>query len=284
MRGLFVLLQYLLPHHLLSRALGFFGRSRWLKAPLIAGFRRLYGVDLTEAISEQASAYESFNAFFTRRLKPEARPLPSEDRIAIVPADGVVSQLGRIDKDRLLQAKGKWFSTLDLLGGDETLAARYRDGSFATVYLSPSDYHRVHMPISGELLRTVYVPGRLFSVNPTTTAAVSGLFARNERLICEFETDSGPMVVVLVGAMIVASIEVAWAGQVTPRRGNRPETRRFDQAPAAVKLATGEELGLFKLGSTVITLFSAGAISLDKALVAGARVRMGQILGELEPR
>ena len=215
---LFIISQYLLPHHLLSRLAGCVAecRARWFKNAFTAWFAKRYQVNMSEALVEDLTAYEHFNAFFTRALKPGARPLDETPGAILCPADGAVSQLGPIEHGRIFQAKGHSFSALELLGGDPALAAPFMGGEFATIYLSPKDYHRVHMPLAGTLREMVYVPGRLFSVNQTTAENVPELFARNERVVCLFDTERGPMAVVLVGAMIVASIETVWAGLVTP--------------------------------------------------------------------
>jgi phosphatidylserine decarboxylase len=271
---LFALIQYPLPHHLLSRLVGYFADCRfpWLKNLLITAFIRVFKVDMREAADTDPTAYATFNDFFTRLLNEDARPLGEG---LLCPADGTLSQFGAIEADRLLQAKGRRFSMADLLGGDETQARRYRGGSYANVYLSPSDYHRVHMPLAGTLTEMVYVPGRLFSVNAATSNHVPNLFARNERLVCHFDTREGPMVVVLVGAMIVAAIETVWAGQITPLSG-QVQRIRFDEP---IHLERGEEMGRFKLGSTVVMAF-AGKVDFSDAIEPGAKVRMGQTLGK----
>src|SRR5690554_5776765 len=227
---------------------------------------------MNEACEPDPTAYATFNDFFTRQLKPDARPLGEG---VLCPADGKLSQFGPIEADRLLQAKGHRFSVVDLLGGDVEAARRYSGGSYANVYLSPRDYHRVHMPLAGTLTEMVYVPGRLFSVNAATTHHVPNLFARNERLVCHFDTEQGPMVVVLVGAMIVAAIETVWAGQITPLPRGGVQRIRFD---TPVHLAKGEEMGRFKLGSTVVMAF-AEPVAFAEGLAPGAKVRMGQSLG-----
>lgn len=276
MSRLFVLLQYLIPHQAFSRLVGWLMGVRVWKSPLISWFVRRYGVDLSEAEREQIGDYESFNDFFTRRLKTGARPWPDTAQAILCPADGTVSQAGPLAGDVILQAKGHGFRCADLLA-DSELAGQFQDGTFATVYLSPKDYHRVHMPFAGRLRSMIYVPGRLFSVNPTTTAAVANLFARNERVVCLFDTEIGPMAVVLVGAMIVASIETSWAGTICP--GWRGAQRiDYDEQATPVHLDRGDELGLFKTGSTVIVLFSVQAAQLDPAIAAGRPVRMGQTL------
>ena len=273
---LFALIQYPLPHHLLSRLVGCLAECRigWLKNALIKAFIRQFKVDMSEAVESDPTVYPTFNAFFTRALKADARPLGEG---LLSPADGTLSQWGEIDAGRLIQAKGHHFSMAELLGGDPLKANDYRNGSFATVYLSPKDYHRVHMPVTGTLTEMVYVPGRLFSVNDATTRHVPGLFARNERLVCHFETEQGPMVMVLVGAMIVAAIETVWSGQVTPLSG-RVERVRFDKP---VHLAQGQEMGRFKLGSTVVMGFANPATFEASSANGPIAVRMGQRLGDM---
>lgn len=283
MSQLFILVQHLLPHHLFSRLVGWFMGHRLWKNWLIAIFARRYGVDFSEAEREHPEDYTSFNDFFTRRLKAGARPLPDDPGVIINPADGAISQLGLIDGadgQQIFQAKGHAYSCQSLLACAAKETEKFRNGFFATVYLSPKDYHRVHMPFTGKLRSMTYVPGSLYSVNPTTTAAISGLFARNERVVCQFETEIGPMAVVLVGAMIVASIETSWAGQICPGRGTRGVERIDYNDARQVKLKTGDELGLFKTGSTVIVLFSENAIQAEQALSAGSIVRMGQALAK----
>lgn len=279
MNAPFLWLQHSVPQHALSRLTGRLAdleRPRWLKHAVIRAFVRHYGVALDEAERPFPEAYASFNDFFTRALKPGARPLAGADVIS--PVDGAVSQGGTIDGERIFQAKGRGFSLNALLGGDEARAAGYRGGAFATLYLSPRDYHRVHMPCDGRLTAMRYVPGRLFSVNAVTAAGVDRLFARNERLVCHFEGPLGPFAMVLVGAMIVAGIETAWAGRVAPppRRNTLSD---YTAPPAAVTLARGEEMGRFCLGSTVILLFPPGTVRWDDTCTAGARVRLGMPLG-----
>ncbi|MEQ6889838.1 archaetidylserine decarboxylase [Halomonas sp. CS7] len=273
---LFALIQYPLPHHLLSRLVGRLAdcQQPWLKNALIQAFIRQFKVDMDEAAEPEPTAYATFNDFFTRALEDDARPIGEG---VVSPADGTLSQFGPIEAGQLIQAKGHRFSAMELLGGDGEAARRYLGGSFATVYLSPSDYHRVHMPIGGTLTEMVYVPGRLFSVNAATTHHVPNLFARNERLVCHFDTEHGPMVMVLVGAMIVAAIETVWAGQITPLPRGGVQRIRFD---TPVRLAKGEEMGRFKLGSTVVMGF---AEPVDFAgLAPEQKVRMGERLGEFD--
>ena len=267
--------QYLLPHHTLSRLVGWLAECRWhwLKNRLIKRFIRYYQVNMEEAAESNPEAYGNFNAFFTRALKNGARSFIDEPGSLACPVDGAISQLGVIDHTELFQAKGRYYSVEALLGGNKTLAAQFENGSFATLYLSPKDYHRVHMPLTGKLVSSLYLPGRLFSVSPLTTRQVDKLFARNERHISIFETEYGPMAMVLVGAMIVAGIETVWAGQVTP-----PKRQLQYQAHMPLTLEKGAEMGRFKLGSTVILLFGKDAMKWAD-LKAGDPVQMGQLLG-----
>lgn len=277
---LFIFMQYILPHHTLSRLIGCLAECQtpWFKNRLIAWFIKRYQVNMSEALLEDPSAYRHFNDFFTRSLKEDARPLDNSEKAVLSPADGAISQLGSIEHGRIFQAKGHSFSLLELLGGDAERAAPFMGGSFSTVYLSPKDYHRVHMPLTGILREMVYIPGRLFSVNQTTAENVPELFARNERVACIFDTEQGPMAVVLVGAMIVASIETVWAGQVTPPLRN---LRTYDYSQAArqpITLEKGAELGRFKLGSTAIVLFGPNHVAWDDALQETSAVQVGQRL------
>ncbi|MFP1677781.1 archaetidylserine decarboxylase [Alloalcanivorax sp. C16-2] len=275
----FVAVQYCLPQHWLSRLVGWVARSEipWIKTTFINTFIRRFDVDLSEADIEDPDRFENFNAFFTRALKDGARPITGDDNALACPADGTVSQRGSLRGGDLFQAKGRHYSAFELLGGDGALAAEFSNGDFATVYLSPKDYHRVHMPCSGTLRETIHVPGRLFSVNQATTERVPRLFARNERLVCVFDTERGPMAVVMVGAMIVAGIETVFAGQVTPQATDI--TRRDYRDPGSVVLEKGAELGRFMLGSTVILLFPEGTAGFDAAALPGDTVRMGQAFG-----
>ncbi|HQQ63396.1 MAG TPA: archaetidylserine decarboxylase [Pseudomonadales bacterium] len=273
---IFVILQYLVPQHLLSRLVGWFADNEipWLKNFLIEKFIRQFRVNMNEAAQPDYRLYKSFNAFFTRPLHEGVRPV-CEEGVAC-PADGQVSQLGIIESGRIFQAKGQSYSVAELLGGDYELADKFRDGMFSTIYLSPRDYHRVHMPVAGKLLYTVYVPGDLFSVNKVTAENVPRLFARNERLVAVFATEYGEMAVVLVGAMIVAGIETVWGGQVAPYQ-KRIQSQDFSQPQAVVVLDKGAELGRFKLGSTAIVLFRKNS-GLQWRTIAGQSVRMGQLL------
>ncbi|MGM0517435.1 MAG: archaetidylserine decarboxylase, partial [Pseudomonadota bacterium] len=252
--------QLILPHHLISGLV--FRVTRW-RAPwtswLIRRFARTFGVDLSEAAESDPSAYPTFNAFFTRALAEGARPLDGDETTWVSPVDGRISQIGHVQSGNLLQAKGHDYTVLELLGGDEELAAEFADGSFATLYLSPGDYHRIHMPVTGRLTDMIHVPGRLFSVNTGTVAEIPRLFARNERLVCRFETEAGPMAMVLVGAINVSAIETVWAGLVTPspqRQIGRWVYREDDGL--SIRLARGAEMGRFNMGSTVIVLTPPG--------------------------
>ena len=284
MTRLFILFQYLLPHHLLSRGVGVLAQNHLLRKLFIRAFIKRYKVDLSQAKIQEVDKFENFNAFFTRELQSNARPLANVQGAIVCPADGAVSQLGNITDGNLLQAKGRHYSCKSLLAGDAQMAELFRAGKFVTVYLSPRDYHRVHMPMTGILKKTVYVPGKLFSVNQATADSVPNLFARNERLICLFGTEVGPMAVILVGAMIVAGIDTTWAGEVFPTTGKREiiETDYTNQAPA-VELPLGSELGRFRLGSTAIVLFPRGAMEFESSLEATSSVAMGQLLGQLLP-
>lgn len=279
---LFVAIQYVLPQHLLSRAVGWLAETEIepLKNLVIRAFARYFKVNLAEAKQSEPEHYPCFNAFFVRELKEGARPLCSAADAIACPADGRISECGDIDCGRLIQAKGKDFELSALLGGDEHLSQLFAGGKFATIYLSPQDYHRVHMPLDGKLEQMIHIPGRLFSVNAATTDLVDGLFARNERVVCLFETAAGPMAMVLVGAMICASIETTWAGLVTPQRR---EIRKlhYPDSTGEIHLAKGSEMGRFKLGSTVILLFGPDALRWQKKLAFGERVWMGEDIGRL---
>ncbi|HJV70701.1 archaetidylserine decarboxylase [Ideonella sp.] len=248
-----VLPQYLLPKQALTSLMGTLARREAgaLTTWVIRRFVARYGVDMSEAAEPDIAAYKSFNAFFTRALRAGARPLAEAPLIC--PVDGAISQIGPINGDQIFQAKGHFYSTAALVGGDQQLAEQFRNGSFATLYLSPRDYHRIHMPCNGRLTRMIHVPGALFSVNPVTARGVPGLFARNERVVCVFEGEAGPFVLALVGATIVGSMATVWHGVVNPPRpGNLREWRYADQP---ITLRQGEEMGRFLLGSTVVMLF-----------------------------
>lgn len=279
MDTIFIFFQHIVPQHLLSRCTGFLAELRqpiWLKNWAIGLFVRHFGVDMNEAEEPDHERYANFNEFFTRPLKEGVRPIADAD--IVCPADGAISQLGDIREGLCFQAKGKYFSTEELLAGDGARAARFAGGRFATIYLSPRDYHRVHMPVSGRLSATSYIPGKLFSVNGTTADNVDRLFARNERLVCYFETERGPMAMVLVGAMIVAGIETVWSGQVAPPP-KHPLVTDYREPPAPVELDKGQEMGRFKLGSTVILLFPKDSMAWDEGYGADSPTRLGESLG-----
>ena len=275
-----VLQQYVLPKRALTQFAGALARRSLgdFTQYKIRRFVARYGVDMSEAAEPDLTRYLSFNDFFTRALKPGARPLAQADFVC--PVDGRISQLGAIDGEQLLQAKGHVYSTTALLGGDVTEAARYRDGSFATIYLSPRDYHRIHMPCAGRLRSMVYVPGDLFSVNPTTARGVPGLFARNERVVCLFDGAHGPFALVLVGATIVGSMATVWHGVVNPPRARH--IRRWDytgQQPP-IELQAGEEMGRFLLGSTVVLLFPKDTLRFAPDWAPSRPVRLGEAMGQ----
>lgn len=282
MKLLFALLQYFVPQHLLSRAMGAIAESRsaFVKKPFISLFIKLFKVDMSEAAVEDINHYATFNDFFVRALKHGARPVCDGDNTIACPADGTVSQIGEIDRGYIFQAKGKEFTTNALLGGDEFISQQFLGGTFATIYLSPKDYHRVHMPAEGQLQTMVHIPGELFSVNQATTENINDLFARNERVVTLFDTPAGPMAIVLVGAMIVASIETVWAGQITPYK-KMIRTTEYPNATDEVNLGKGEEMGRFKLGSTAIVLFGPDMVEWDESIIAGGKVKVGQQIGSL---
>lgn len=275
-----VLLQHLLPHKLLSRIVR--RATRWTWAPwknwLIGRVVRSYRVDLSEAENPDPASYAHFNAFFTRALKAGARPLPDDAEAIVSPADGRVSRSGEVAEGRILQAKGRHYSVAELLGDAETAAA-YARGSFLTVYLSPRDYHRLHMPLDGELIATTHVPGRLFSVAPFAVEGIDRLFARNERLVCHFRHERGPFAVVLVGAMLVSGIRTVWGDVEVPPYASTI-TRR-DYRGRGIRLARGAELGRFEMGSTVVVLIPATLGAFDPALQPEQAVRMGSVVGHL---
>ena len=277
-----ILHQYVLPKHALTRFGGLVASSRSgdLTTRLIRWFVGKYQVNMDEAADPDIAHYASFNDFFTRALKPGARPIARADLVC--PVDGAISQFGAIRKDQILQAKGHDYTTSALLAGDTALAAQFQDGFFATLYLSPRDYHRIHMPCDGRLLRMIYVPGALFSVNPATARGVPGLFARNERVVCEFQTRSGPFVLVLVGATVVGSMATVWHGVVNPPRTRAVREWRYDDQQMVLK--QGDEMGRFLLGSTVVLLLPAGATTFNPDWAPGRQVRLGEMMGVREDR
>ncbi|CAI8317429.1 archaetidylserine decarboxylase [Porticoccaceae bacterium] len=272
---IFVALQRILPKHALSRLIAMAAESKrpWLKNWLINRAIDAFDIDMEEAITDDLEHYENFNGFFTRELKAGVRPIAKGKNSIVSPADGVISQAGPINKTRILQAKGIDYSVSRLVGSSDA-AKRFDNGSFATIYLSPKDYHRVHMPAAGKLVRSRYIPGELFSVNDKTAQALPGLFARNERLVCEFESkELGDFVVIFVGAMLVAGIETVWGGFEKPGPGLVRET---DHSKAALSYKKGEEIGRFKFGSTVILLFKEQAVAWQDNIKAAAAVNMGE--------
>ncbi|MCB2083017.1 MAG: phosphatidylserine decarboxylase [Sphingomonadaceae bacterium] len=273
-----VLLQYALPKQALTGIAGRVARAERGEATtrLIRRFAARYGVDMSEAENPDLASYQSFNDFFTRPLKPGVRPLADADFTC--PVDGAISQFGAIEDRHIFQAKGHRFTTTDLVGGDEALADRFRDGQFANLYLSPKDYHRIHMPCAGRLERMIHVPGALFSVNPVTARGVPNLFARNERVVCVFDSpEHGPFTMVLVGATIVGSMATVWHGVVNEKRSGRIEQWRYDDQD--ITLEQGAEMGRFLLGSTVVMLFPAGSIAFNGDWAPERPVRLGEMMG-----
>lgn len=275
--SLAVLPQYLLPKKTLTVFAGWVAGAKGgaFTTALIRWFVRRYKVNMAEAAAPDIASYASFNDFFTRALKDGARPLADAD--ILCPVDGAISQFGHIDGAQIFQAKGHSYSTTALVGGDATLAAQFQDGQFATLYLSPRDYHRIHMPCDGSLRRMIYVPGDLFSVNPTTARGVPGLFARNERVVCVFDSDAGPFVMTLVGATIVGSMATVWHGQVNPPRS--PQICEWHYEAGQVQLKKGAEMGRFLLGSTVVMLFGKGRLAFNPQWTPARPIRMGEAMG-----
>jgi len=271
-----------MPQHALSSLAGFLANCKfhWLKNRLIQYFVWRYPVNLEEALISDPYQYACFNDFFTRSLKPELRPIAKGLHDLVSLADGTISQLGKIEQGEIFQAKGHHFTTQSLLGGDPSLADPFANGSFLTIYLAPKDYHRVHMPIDGELTQMIYIPGRLFSVNLDTANSIPELFSSNERVVAFFNTSIGRMAIILVGAMLVGSIETVWAGTITPPRKQALHNWSFDHL---IQLKRGEEMGRFKLGSTVIALFEGDNITWDPQLAEGAALQFGQSLGLFKP-
>ena len=273
-----VALQYALPKRLLTQLAGKFAGLEGGAATtaVIRWFVKRYGVNMAEAANPDPASFPSFNAFFTRPLRDGVRPLADADFVC--PVDGAISQFGPIEFDQLFQAKGHFYSTTALVGGDRALAERFENGDFATIYLSPRDYHRIHMPCAGRLTQMIYVPGELFSVNPATARGVPGLFARNERVVCVFEGEAGPFVMVLVGATIVGSMATSWHGVVNPPR--RPDIEKHAYAAGEVELRKGDEMGRFLLGSTVVMLFPKGTLRFSTDWAAARPVRLGEAMGQ----
>ena len=280
---LFVALQYLLPQHFISRLAYRITRSRvpLVKNALIRSFVGNFHPDMSEAEQPDPLQYQSFNAFFTRALRAPARPSDPDPAVLVCPVDGTVSQIGRLDGSWLVQAKGHAYTLESLLAADLSWAARFRGGAFATLYLAPFNYHRVHMPLRGALRAAWYVPGQLFSVNATTAAGVPGVFARNERVVCVFAHEALTFAVVLVGALLVGSIATVWHGEVTPRAVRGCADLPLDASRAALNLEKGAELGRFNMGSTVILLLPPGSSEWLPGLAPGSSVRLGQALARL---
>jgi phosphatidylserine decarboxylase len=272
-----VLPQYILPKQALTLLAGKIAGAQagHLTTRLITWFVARYNVNMAEAANSDIASYQSFNEFFTRPLRDGARPLAKADFIC--PVDGAISQFGAIERDQIFQAKGHHYSTTALVGGDAELAAKFQDGSFATLYLSPKDYHRIHMPCDGKLTRMIYVPGELFSVNPTTARGVPGLFARNERVVCVFDSKHGPFVLTLVGATIVGSMATVWHGIVNPPRTRAVREWHYKDKPVSLK--KGDEMGRFLLGSTVVLLFAKNALAFNAAWSPAQAIRMGENMG-----
>lgn len=272
-----VLPQYFLPKQALTVFAGKIAGAQagHLTTRLIRWFVARYEVNMAEAANSDIASYQSFNEFFTRPLRDGARPIAKADFIC--PVDGAISQFGAIERDQIFQAKGHHYSTAALVGGDAELAAKFQDGSFATLYLSPKDYHRIHMPCDGKLARMIYVPGELFSVNPTTARGVPGLFARNERVVCVFESKQGPLILVLVGATIVGSMATVWHGIVNPPRSRQVREWQYQNQP--VMLKKGEEMGRFLLGSTVVMLLPKNTLTFKADWLATRVIKMGEMMG-----
>lgn len=268
---------YILPHHAVSRVVYLLTRLRGPQVkPLIEWFVKQYGVDMEEAAETEIGYYQTFNEFFTRPLKPELRPIAPGDNTLACPCDGTISQAGPVRAGAIMQAKGRGYSALELLGGDKSMAAEFADGRFATIYLAPYNYHRMHMPLDANMQKMIHVPGRLFSVAQWTVEEIPRLFARNERLVCYFETSAGPMVMVLVGALNVAAIETVWSGLVVPPRARK--ISEYDYSHTRKDIAKGAEMGRFNMGSTVILLTGKNVEWLPH-IKAGQTVKMGQLIG-----
>ncbi len=271
---------YFLPHHLISAIVFKIARITWepIKNKSLKTYLSLHAVNMSEAVEEDPYAYKTLNAFFTRELKPDARTIDTAENIYVSPVDGTISQARAIEKGRVFQAKGRDYSLLELVGGSEDLAKNFTESSFATIYLSPKDYHRIHMPCDGRLTDMIYVPGRLFSVAPHTVNTVPRLFSRNERLVCKFETDHGPMIMVLVGAMNVSAIDTVWAGSITPPSKNEIVHTRYDSVDISLK--KGAEMGRFNLGSTVILLMN-DKVSKVNELIHNKIVKVGEKIADV---
>ena len=273
-------LQYILPHHTLSKMMSKLTHceNKIWKNLFIKQIIKHYGVDMNEALEQDINSFKSFNDFFTRELNPAVRPLTTTPNAIACPADGSVSQAGKINDGEIFQAKGKSFTATDLLGGDPARAEPFNNGIYTTIYLSPKDYHRLHMPLTGTLREMVHIPGRLFSVNTATTQSVPGLFARNERVAALFDTDAGPMALVLVGAIFVSSIETVWHGVVTPPSITSVRSWKYHENAPVLKI--GQEMGRFNMGSTIIVLFGNNKAKWDSNFTAEKVVRLGEHIGD----
>jgi len=277
-----ILLFGALPHHLISRVVYYITRLRGpMVQPMIDYYIKKFDVDMTEAAYENTGVYVTFNEFFTRPLKQEARPVDQTKNTLSCPADGTISEAGSIQQRQIFQAKGHFYTTTELLGGDTSMSALFENGRFATIYLAPKNYHRVHMPTHGLLKKMIHVPGRLFSVAPWTVGTIPGLFTGNERVACLFATEAGPIAMVLVGAINVAAIETVWAGLVTPPKGKKISD--FDYSHTRKIYARGDEMGRFNMGSTVILLAAKNVEWLEK-IRAGQAVKMGELIAKFRPR
>ncbi len=274
-------LQHVLPHKIISKIADLSANCEitWIKNFLIGYFLKRYNVNMREAIVEDPFAYKSYNAFLTKHLKPTARPIAGNAQAIVSPADGLMAQCGHIKDDKIIQAKGHDYTVQDLLANDP-IAKQFMHGNFATIYLAPKDYHRVHMPFAGTLQKMIYIPGKLFSVNTHAAENIPGVFARNERVVSIFQTEAGVMAVVLVGAMIVGGMETTWAGQIAPPHSKQVQTTDYSSQPP-ITLAKGAEMGLFKLGSTVIVLFAPNAVNWDQSITIDSAVKFGQQIGLL---
>lgn len=271
--------QYLIPQHALSVLMHRLTRSevKWFKNSFIRFITAKYKVNIDEAAQTDLAFFPSFNAFFTRELRAGVRPIAEGEAVITSPVDGVVSQIGNVVQGQIVQAKGREYSVLELLGGDESLAQQFDQGQFATIYLSPKDYHRIHMPLTGTLRKMIYIPGKLFSVNPRTARTVPKLFARNERVVTVFDTEQGPIVMVLVGAIFVGSMETVWSGQITPPYGQKIQYWEYE-GEQAITLQKGEEMGRFNMGSTVVMLLPLESQLFKQELDAGVAIQLGQAM------
>ena len=279
---LFIALQHIIPQHFLSKMMWRLARCeyRWLLYIVLPLFIRQFKVNMKEAKNSDWKSYKSFNYFFTRELNDDAREISTDEKSIISPVDGAISQLGKINTDLIFQAKGHAYSLTQLLGDREDLAKTFKNGQFNTIYLSPKDYHRIHMPVDGTLIEMIHVPGQLFSVNPTTVNNVPALFARNERVICLFDSPAGPLAMILVGAIFVGSIETVWHGEVTPPTRNDIRNWKYDEEE--ISYVKGQEMGRFNMGSTVILLYANKKMIWDKELKAEQHVQLGNVIGTIK--